>query len=121
LVSSSSDCADFFRRHGISAPSVLFDDLQDTYYFAKNRAGQFVWGNRLLQEQHSLLAYSLGSFIAQRSLIANAGTCNRSGHMPPDPGRHPLYWTAPRLNGSYNRTNQITLTPDRAYRSVRNR
>ena len=50
----ASDCADFFYRHGISTPSVLFDDLQDTYYFAKNRAGQFVWGNRLLQEQHSL-------------------------------------------------------------------
>jgi AraC-like DNA-binding protein len=51
---SASECADFFIRHGISTPSVLFDDLQDTYYFAKNRAGQFVWGNRLLQEQHSL-------------------------------------------------------------------
>jgi AraC-like DNA-binding protein len=50
----ASDCTDFFNRHGISTPSVLFDDLQDTYYFAKNRAGQFVWGNRLLQEQHSL-------------------------------------------------------------------
>ena len=46
---ASSDCADFFHRHGISTPSVLFDDLQDTYYFAKNRNGQFVWGNRLLQ------------------------------------------------------------------------
>lgn len=53
-TASVADCAGFFQRHGISTPSVLFDDLQDTYYFAKNRAGQFVWGNRLLQEQHSV-------------------------------------------------------------------
>jgi AraC-like DNA-binding protein len=48
-------CASFFAEHGISTPSPLFDTLSDTYYFAKNRAGQFVWGNRLLQEQHALL------------------------------------------------------------------
>ncbi|MCS0627910.1 AraC family transcriptional regulator [Telluria mixta] len=48
-------CANFFAEHGISTPSLLFDTLSDTYYFAKNRAGQFVWGNRLLQEKHSLL------------------------------------------------------------------
>lgn len=53
-AATASDCADFFARHGISTPSVLFDDLSDTYYFAKNRAGQFVWGNRLLQERHAL-------------------------------------------------------------------
>jgi AraC-like DNA-binding protein len=51
---SVADCADFYTRHGISTPSVLFADLSDTYYFAKNRAGQFVWGNRLLQEKHAL-------------------------------------------------------------------
>lgn len=45
---------DFFTRHGISAPSTLFDELSDTYYFAKNKAGQFVWGNRLLQERRGL-------------------------------------------------------------------
>lgn len=48
------ECANFFAEHGISTPSALFDALSDTYYFAKNRAGQFVWGNRLLQEQHHL-------------------------------------------------------------------
>lgn len=45
---------DFFTRHGISAPSSLFDELSDTFYFAKNKAGQFVWGNRLLQERRGL-------------------------------------------------------------------
>lgn len=57
-ASSSSaareECANFFATHGISTPSTLFDTLSDTYYFAKNKAGQFVWGNRLLQEQHEL-------------------------------------------------------------------
>jgi AraC-like DNA-binding protein len=48
------ECAGFFAAHGISTPSTLFDTLSDTYYFAKNRAGQFVWGNRLLQEQYAL-------------------------------------------------------------------
>ncbi|GEM_PF-242352 len=48
------ECAGFFAANGISTPSTLFDTLSDTYYFAKNRAGQFVWGNRLLQEQHAL-------------------------------------------------------------------
>lgn len=47
-------CASFFDDHGISTPSTLFDTLSDTYYFAKNTAGQFVWGNRLLQEQNKL-------------------------------------------------------------------
>jgi AraC-like DNA-binding protein len=46
--------ADFFSQNGISAPSSLFDELSDTYYFAKNKAGQFVWGNRLLQDKHGL-------------------------------------------------------------------
>ncbi|MET0982353.1 MAG: AraC family transcriptional regulator [Telluria sp.] len=48
------ECVGFFAKHGISTPSTLFDTLSDTYYFAKNQAGQFVWGNRLLQEQHDL-------------------------------------------------------------------
>ncbi|MEO7496152.1 MAG: AraC family transcriptional regulator [Massilia sp.] len=48
------ECASFFALHGISPPSSLFDELSDTHYFAKNRAGQFVWGNRLLQEKHAL-------------------------------------------------------------------
>jgi AraC-like DNA-binding protein len=51
---TASGCANFFTEHGISTPSALFDTLPDMYYFAKNRAGQFVWGNRLLQEQHDV-------------------------------------------------------------------
>ncbi len=53
-AASYRECANFFPDHGISTPSPLFDTLSDTYYFAKNRTGQFVWGNRLLQEQHDL-------------------------------------------------------------------
>jgi AraC-like DNA-binding protein len=53
-VATHKECANFFAEHGISTPSTLFDTLSDTYYFAKNRAGQFVWGNRLLQEKHAL-------------------------------------------------------------------
>ena len=48
------ECANFYVEHGISPPSALFDTLSDMYYFAKNRSGQFVWGNRLLQEKHAL-------------------------------------------------------------------
>ena len=54
-VATHKKCANFFAENGISTPSTLFDTLSDTYYFAKNRAGQFVWGNRLLQEKHALL------------------------------------------------------------------
>ena len=46
--------ADFFVANGISPPSTLFDEMSDTFYFAKNKAGKFVWGNRLLQEKHHL-------------------------------------------------------------------
>jgi AraC-like DNA-binding protein len=53
-AAAQAECANFFSTHGISRPSELFDTLADMYYFAKNRAGQFVWGNRLLQEQHDL-------------------------------------------------------------------
>lgn len=53
-AASYKECASFFEDHGISTPSTLFDTLSDTYYFAKNTAGQFVWGNRLLQEQNHL-------------------------------------------------------------------
>jgi len=57
-AATCQECARFFDVHGISTPSPLFDTLSDTYYFAKNRAGQFVWGNRLLQEQHELAGVS---------------------------------------------------------------
>ena len=53
-VATRRECASFFATHGISTPSPLFDELSDTHYFAKNHAGQFVWGNRLLQEKHAL-------------------------------------------------------------------
>lgn len=53
-AATHKECANFFALHGISTPSLLFDQLSDTYYFAKNKAGQFVWGNRLLQEKHEL-------------------------------------------------------------------
>lgn len=53
-AATHAECAKFFTDHGISTPSALFDTLSDMHYFAKNRAGQFVWGNRLLQEQHAL-------------------------------------------------------------------
>jgi len=46
--------ADFFAANGISPPSTLFEEMSDTFYFAKNKAGKFVWGNRLLQEKHRL-------------------------------------------------------------------
>jgi PAS domain-containing protein len=45
---------DFFTANGISHPSALLDTLPDTYYFAKDIDGRFVWGNRLLQEKYHL-------------------------------------------------------------------
>jgi AraC-like DNA-binding protein len=53
-VGAGLECADFFAANGISPPSTLFEEMSDTFYFAKNRAGKFVWGNRLLQEKHRL-------------------------------------------------------------------
>jgi AraC-like DNA-binding protein len=52
--SDKNSHAGFFVAHGISPPSTLFEEMSDTFYFAKNRAGKFVWGNRLLQEKHHL-------------------------------------------------------------------
>ncbi len=51
---ATEECARFFDANGISPPSPLFDDIGDTFYFAKNKQGRFVWGNRLLQEMHGL-------------------------------------------------------------------
>jgi AraC-like DNA-binding protein len=53
-VAPDLEYVDFFAINGISPPSTLFDELSDTFYFAKNKAGKFVWGNRLLQEKHRL-------------------------------------------------------------------
>jgi AraC-like DNA-binding protein len=44
----------FYSTHGISSPYGLFDLLSDTFYFAKNREGQFVCANKLLQEKFDL-------------------------------------------------------------------
>lgn len=53
-VGAGLEHTNFFAANGISPPSTLFDEMSDTFYFAKNKAGKFVWGNRLLQEKHCL-------------------------------------------------------------------
>jgi AraC-like DNA-binding protein len=53
-VGAGLEHADFFAANGISPPSPLFEEMSDTFYFAKNKEGKFVWGNRLLQEKHRL-------------------------------------------------------------------
>ena len=45
---------DFYQIHQISPPSLLFDSLTDSFYFAKNTSGQFVYANQLLNEQFQL-------------------------------------------------------------------
>ncbi len=45
---------DFYTINKISSPSGLFELLTDTFYFAKNRDGQFVCANKLLQEKFAL-------------------------------------------------------------------
>lgn len=44
----------FYEDHGISSPHNMFDLLSDIFYFAKNRDGQFVCANKLLQEKFNL-------------------------------------------------------------------
>lgn len=44
----------FYRDNHISPPSALFNALTDTYYFAKNLDGQFVFANKLLSERFAL-------------------------------------------------------------------
>lgn len=46
--------ATFYEDHGISSPHNMFDLLSDIFYFAKNRDGQFVCANKLLQEKFNL-------------------------------------------------------------------
>lgn len=48
------DVKNFYSKHGISSPYAIFDLLSDTFYFAKNKAGQFVCANKLLQEKFNL-------------------------------------------------------------------
>ncbi len=48
--------ATFYEDHGISSPHTMFDLLSDIFYFAKNREGQFVCANKLLQEKFNLLS-----------------------------------------------------------------
>lgn len=54
LGGASVALKDFYRAHGISSPYAIFDLMSDTFYFAKNREGQFVCGNKLLQEKFGL-------------------------------------------------------------------
>lgn len=49
------DVEDFYQKHNISPPSKLFDVLTDTFYFAKNKKGQFVYANKLLNERFKLV------------------------------------------------------------------
>ncbi|MDN4504283.1 AraC family transcriptional regulator [Alteromonadaceae bacterium BrNp21-10] len=45
---------DFYQQHDLSQPSGLFDLLNDSFYFAKDREGRFVYANRLLHEHYDL-------------------------------------------------------------------
>lgn len=45
---------EFYRKHKISPPSELFNELSDIYYFAKNVTGQFVFTNKLLNVQFDI-------------------------------------------------------------------
>lgn len=45
---------EFFSAHGLPPPNALFDLMPDTFYFAKDVDGRFVWGNRLLQRKRNL-------------------------------------------------------------------
>ena len=64
---------DFFAANGISPPSTLFEEMSDTFYFARNKAGKFVWGNRLLQEKHRLAPVSRAPTSTHRPRpVANA-------------------------------------------------
>lgn len=44
----------FYKNNHVSPPSTLFNALTDTYYFAKNTHGQFVYANKLLSERFAL-------------------------------------------------------------------
>jgi AraC-like DNA-binding protein len=44
----------FYLENGISSPSKLFELLTDNFYFAKNKKGEFVYANKLLQEKFNL-------------------------------------------------------------------
>lgn len=45
---------EFYAANQISPPSTLFNELNDTYYFAKNKQGQFIYANKLLSERFQL-------------------------------------------------------------------
>jgi AraC-like DNA-binding protein len=44
----------FYEENGITSPCTLFDLLSDIFYFAKNKEGEFVCANKLLQEKFNL-------------------------------------------------------------------
>lgn len=45
---------DFYRKYDLCPPSALFDLLNDSFYFAKDLEGHFVYANRLLFEHFDL-------------------------------------------------------------------
>ncbi len=49
-----SQLPDFYAEHRVARPDPLFDLLSDSFYFAKNRAGQYVCPSQLMQEKFQL-------------------------------------------------------------------
>lgn len=45
---------DFYNNNNISRPSELFEAQTDTFYFAKDRAGKFVYANKILIEHFDM-------------------------------------------------------------------
>lgn len=44
----------FYEAHQVNSPSALFNTFNDTFYFAKDREGRFVYANQLLYEHFYL-------------------------------------------------------------------
>ncbi len=44
----------FYEANQVNTPSNLFDAFTDTFYFAKDREGRFVYANQLLYEHYNL-------------------------------------------------------------------
>lgn len=49
-----SDCLNFYNNNHVHPPSELFNTFTDTYYFAKNLQGVFVFANQLLYQHYNL-------------------------------------------------------------------
>jgi AraC-like DNA-binding protein len=46
--------ASFYKEQDVPLPSVLFEAQADTFYFAKDRGGKFVYANKLLFEHFDI-------------------------------------------------------------------